>query len=538
MSTSVPIPSGVDAHPRRRLASAPSRALAGACALLLVAAGLRIWQAARHRLWLDELYTTTLIDTPSLAHVWSGALQGADGNPPLYLSLSWALTHALPGAPEAVLRTANLVVLSVAALLLYRIGRRVADPASVVAGLTLLCGVDGMVGYALLEVRTYALYLALVVGTLWATLGVVDRPSRGRVAVLAGVGVLATLSHSFGGFYVLTTLAAAGLVAVVDRDRRLALALAAAALPAGATLAGWIALSLAAQLAVATPYGWIPVPDAMELLVALTGSLLLTPFLGVGLVCAAVLRPPSVAGLLRCCAERRDIAVVVAALSGFAALTAAGWVGSRLITPFFVPRYFIPNVAVAALLVVAGLAALRRNVGGGLSAVAVAVCIASGVGKLAVDPGEAPGAIPCRDAAGRFLEEGFARDGLPVVAESPDGWLVRARYAPDQAILYPLDWQVVVRFPFRARNNAMDFHIMEILRGWAAPGSALATGVLATEDILARHRHLLVLDEEARSWFVQLRATHPVSARLLREGPGCRLWDVTLGAGAPGGSAG
>ena len=96
----------------------------------------------------------------------------------------------------------------------------------------------------------------------------------------------------------------------------------------------------------------------------------------------------------------------------------------------------------------------------------------------------------------------------------------------------------MVRFPFRARNNAMDFHIMEILRGWAAPGSALATGVLATEDIVARHRHLLVLDEEARSWFAQLGATHPVSARLLREGPGCRLWDVTLGGDAPGGSAG
>lgn len=533
----VPSPSGSPARPARGLFPTPSSVVAALCVAMLVAAGWSIRQAAGDRLWLDELYTTTLIDAPSLRHVWDGALRGVDGNPPLYLSLCWLLMQAVPGAPEQALRPFNLALLTVGGVLLYRVGRRLAEPTSVVAGLMVLCGTDGMVGYALLEVRTYALYLTLVVATLWATLRAVERPSLARLAALAGIGVLATLAHSFGGFYALATVGAGALVALVDRDRPLALALAAAAAPAAVTLATWIYLSLGAQLAVATPYGWIPVPDAEDLLMTLTGSLLLTPLLAVGLACAWVGRPPSLAALARCCAERRGPAVICTALFGFAALTVAGWVGSQLITPFFVPRYFIPNVIVAALLLIPGIAALRRGVDRRLFALAVAVCAVLGVGRIAAGPGTAQGAIPCRDAAGRFLEEGLADDGLPVVAESPHAWLPRARYAARQATLYPLDWDVVLRYPLRARNNAMDFHIMEILRDWAAPGTALATRVLTTEDILARHRHLLVLDEDARSWLQRLGTVHPLTARLLRHGPGCRLWDVTLAAPGLGGSA-
>ena len=525
---SISRPAASQAPPPRGPTAGPARALAAFAIALFAAASWRISQAAGHRLWLDELYTTTLIDTPGLAHVWDGALRGVDGNPPLYLSLAWLLTHRLPVAPEQALRLVNLVVLAAAALLLYRIARRFADPLSAATGLTLLCGVDGLVGYALLEVRTYALYLALVVATLWATLRLVDRPSRRRVVALAGIGVAATLAHSFGGFYVLATLGSAGIVAWTGRDGRRLRALAAgAALPALA-LGLWIKASLAAQLAVATPYGWIPVPDGLDLLDALGGSWPLTLLLLLGLACFVFGHRPSAGAFARWCRTRPDLATLGVALAGFAALTGAGWLGSQVITPFFVGRYFIPNAAAAGLALAAGLAALRQGAGRGLFALAVAICLLLGLAKLAVDPGTDPRAIPCSDASGNFLEAGLAGSNLPVIAESPHAWLPRARYAPDQVTLYPLDWQVVLRFPFRARNNAMDFHIMEILKGWAPPGAPLSVRLLTTEEILARHRHILVLDEAARSWFTRLKAIAPVSARLLRDGPGCRLWDVTL----------
>ena len=68
------------------------------------------------------------------------------------------------------------------------------------------------------------------------------------------------------------------------------MALALAAVPTAVTLAVWIAVALPAQKAVASPYGWIPRPDLAVLLDALTGSVLLTPVLAIGLLCAAARR--------------------------------------------------------------------------------------------------------------------------------------------------------------------------------------------------------------------------------------------------------
>ena len=495
-----------------------------AAAVMLCAACWRVAASFGSMMWLDELYTTTLIAAPSLGHLWDGALRGVDGNPPLYLSLAWLVTSAVPADPERVLRTLNLVALAATAALVYRLGRRVANPLSVVAALATLPALDGLVEYSLLEVRTYALYLLLVTATLSATLGVVDRPTSGRTVLLAGVGILATLAHSFGGFYVLATLGAAGLVCLAARDRRAAAALAVAAVPAAITLAGWIAVALPAQRIVATPYGWIPQPGLAVLLDALTGSLLLTPVLMIGLLCAGART-----GLdLRKMPARRDVAVLYAALAAYAALTVAGWLGSQAITPFFVQRYFIPNLLITALSLIQVAEIVRRGVRPILAGGAAVSCALMGLAGVAHGLPESDRLIPCVGSDGHFLEEQAAGTGLPVVAESPHAWLPRSRYAPGQITLYPLDWRVVLDYPHRARNNAMDFHIMEILRDWAAPGSDLATHVLPTEDIIARHGRFLLLDEVSRGWFDELRAHTPVSATLIVQSASCRVWDVDL----------
>lgn len=487
-------------------------------------AGLwRIWLSYDEMMWLDELYTATLVDAPSLDHMWDGAIRGVDGNPPLYLSLAWALTHAFDAAPDRVLRPFNLVLLAATAAVAYRIGRRLASPGAVAVTLAVLPVVDGMVGFALLEVRTYALYLFFVAATLLAALRVVERPDIKRAMALAGIGLLATLAHSFGGFYVLATLAAAGLACCAGRDRRTAAALGLAAAPSLAALLVWIAISFPFQKAVATPYGWIPVPNVARLLDTLTGSGLLTIALGAGLALAtARLR----FGLRRLLTERRAVAALYAALLSYAGLTIAAWLGSQFFTPVFVPRYFIPNLLIAALLPLPAVEAARHGARPITLIGTAATCVLLGCWNLAhADRQER---IPCLDAQGRFLEADAVRGGLPVVAESPHVWLPRARYAPNQTTLYPLDWRVVLDHPNRARNNAMDFHIMEILRGWAPPGSALSTNVLSTDDISAQSR-LLVLNEASRGWFDTLQNSHAVTATLLREVSGCRLWEVAPG---------
>ena len=491
---------------------------------MLGAACWRVVGSFGSMMWLDELYTTTLIGAPSLGHLWDGALRGVDGNPPLYLSLAWLMAAAVPADPERVLRAFNLIVLAATTALLYRIGRRVAAPLSVVAALAALPALDSMVEFALLEVRTYALYLFLVAATLHAALRVVDRASLGRTALLAGVGVMTTLAHSFAGFYVLATFGASGLVCIAAHDRRAAAALALAAIPTAITLAAWIVVAMPAQIAVATPYGWIPQPDMAVLLEALTGSPLLTPVLLIGLPwCAAR------AGFdRRAMLARRDVAALFAALAAYGALTVAGWLGSQVITPFFVPRYFIPNLLMTALSLISIAEIVRRGIRPAPAAAAALFCAVMGLATVAHGQPESDELIPCVGSDGHFLEEQASGSGLPVVAESPHAWLPRNRYAPGQVTLYPLDWRVVLDHPRLARNNAMDFHIMDILRSWAAPGSDLATHVLGTDDIIARHGRFLLLDEASRGWFDELRARTRLSAALIARGAGCRLWDVDL----------
>lgn len=520
-------PPGHQTIPLARSPEALLSARATVAAGMLLAALWRLHASYGRMLWLDELYTTTLIDTPSLGHVWDGVMRGVDGNPPLYMSLAWALTHAIQIAPELVLRPFNLVLLAATATLLYRLGRRVATPSAVVVALALLPALDDCVAYALLETRTYALYLFLVTATLAAALNVLDRPSVGRLAALAGVGLATSFSHSFGGFYVLATLGAAGLACIAASDRKCAAGFVFAALPSLLASAAWILFLYPVMRASATPYSWVPKPDAAALFEAISGSTSLAFALAlalgvVGVVVLACLDPRLLAKFQ---SLRRDVAALYAALAGYVGLTVAGWVGSQVITPFFVPRYFIPNVIIVALLLIPAAELARRGSRPALALAGSIVCILLGLWTLTRDnPGYL---IPCLDEGGHFLEAEAARGGLPVVAESPHSWLPRSRYATGQTTLYPLDWRVVLDWPNRARNNAMDYHIMEALRSWAAPGTVLSENILSTDEILAKYRRFLVLDEAPRAWFDVVSARTPVSVKLLGKGPGCRLWEVS-----------
>ncbi len=335
-----------------------------AAAVALAGALILVWRSFGHKLWLDELYTTTLIDTPSLFHVWDGATRGIDGSPPLYFSIAWALTQAIPAEPERVLRLLNLMLLAATARLLFSIGRRLADPVSVAVGLAILCAVHPMVDFALLEVRTYALYLMLATATLWATLRLQDRPSAGRTAALAAAGALTALAHSFGGFFVAATIGPAMLVSAYRRDPRRLAGLGLAAVPALAITAAWTRFYAPVLLAVSTPYGWILPPDLETLAAAVAGSVALLPFPAAAILVVAWRCRSGLSVLSRCCLERPDVATLFGSMAAYGLLTLAGWVGSQLITPFFVDRYFIPNVTTTSMLIVAAVGFVRPRVRG------------------------------------------------------------------------------------------------------------------------------------------------------------------------------
>ncbi len=142
--------------------------------------------------------------------------------------------------------------------------------------------------------------------------------------------------------------------------------------------------------------------------------------------------------------------------------------------------------------------------------------------------------IPCRDGGGGFVEDAAAAEGLPVVVESPHAWLPRERYASERLTLYPLDWDVVRRYPDRAPNNAVDYHIMAALRDWAGPGTHLGDRILDTATLLDRYSRFLVLDEANRAWFANLRLDPAVSATVVTRRGACTLWRVELDRGGGG----
>ena len=65
--------------------------------------------------------------------------------------------------------------------------------------------------------------------------------------------------------------------------------------------------------------------------------------------------------------------------------------------------------------------------------------------------------------------------------------------------LFPLDWEVVLKFPERATNNATDFNIMKRFNRFAG----LPT-ILSTDDIIRDYPQFLVVNESSRAWFQKL----------------------------------
>jgi hypothetical protein len=136
----------------------------------------------------------------------------------------------------------------------------------------------------------------------------------------------------------------------------------------------------------------------------------------------------------------------------------------------------------------------------------------------------------CAGSNGRFFEERFIDGKLAVIVDSPRMFLPRATYgAHGQAYRFPLDWDVVLKYPDRARGNAVDFHLMERLKGWK-PLPQIET----TADILTNYQQFLVIAQPYRAWFHNLNATHQVTAEKIAEviptandDVPCTLWKVT-----------
>jgi mannosyltransferase len=400
-------------------------------ALTVFAAVLRFATLDVQSLWLDESATMILVHRGlfgMLSH-----LSSSESAPPLYYVLVWAWTK-LFGAGALGFRSLSAVAGTLTVPVLYAAGRRVSPRVGLWAAA--LAAVNPAMYYYSQEARCYALLILFGAVAFVAWQRALEAPSRRRLALWAGISILALLTHYFAAFLFI----AEAFVLV----RRLGLRPVAA--PAGAVvLVGLALLPLAvSQREGGRKAGWIEAASlpsragetAKLFLVGVYGPLEILSALLAGLFSIGAL-----ALLLRCADERalraaRNAAVVAALAIAFPLLGAVSGV-----LDVFDGRNAIAVWVPWALLLAIGLGAGRARLAGallgaGLCAVSVAVIAginavpayqrddwrgaARALSAMPAAPGaSAMSATPVTPATGRVVV-GEANAVLPLSIYLPD----------------------------------------------------------------------------------------------------------------------
>lgn len=511
---------------------------AGALAVALAAVALFAARAVPSRLWLDELYTVTLLGADSLPKLWQGIVLGIDGNPPLYLTLAWMIARAVPWLPwVAVLKGVNVLLTAAALLALYRLGLRAASRTAAWIAVFLLAALNDSVVFVAFELRAYALYFLLAALCALFQQRLVERRRRRDVGALAALYVALTLVHGFGILYV-GCIALAGALSQWRQGWRGPLTSLAATLPAVAALACWMPFVIR-QTQVVQPYSWITAPGLSELLQSLFSSpLYLLVMAGelIAVVATVVvllrLRHDAVSSVWRD-DHWQPVRYLAWLVLGMLAITLVVWLESRVGLPVFVPRYFTPWLIGGYVLTLAFaeiLTSFARRGGGEHRLLAPAAIVLPplllAVMLATTNPQREQ--IPCTNASGDFFEASFVNGDLPVIADSPHVWFPRVTYAAHAAAYrFPLDADVVLNYPNWARGNAVDFNVMQRIGRWAGVSAIMTTG-----DIVEAYPQFLAI-ESGRAWFHNLRQTREVTAEKLAEATDdtgharCTLWKVT-----------
>ncbi len=343
-------------------AGSPSRRVE-VVALLLVLAGVALRAATTSPLWLDEALSANIAALPV------GDLLDAlrrDGHPPLYYLLLHGWTASF-GESDVAVRTLSAVFGIATLPLLWAAGRRLGGRTCALAVVVLYATSPFAIRYST-ETRMYALVALLVVAGWLALRRAEERPTIGRLALVALVSGALLLTHYWSLF--LLAVVGAGLVLRVVRARRAGqptgapLRLAAALAAGGLLFAPWLPAFLAQAGSTGTPWG-APTRPAPVLFISLNdwggGPYGEATLLGLSLALLALLavtgRPTGTSGVeldLRTRPQARPEAIVVVATLGLAIA------GSYASNAAFASRYTSVVHPVVVLLAGLGVAVLPR----------------------------------------------------------------------------------------------------------------------------------------------------------------------------------
>jgi hypothetical protein len=332
--------------------------------------GARALDLFSHPLWLDETFTSMLVNDKSFTHMLSAIAAGVDTNPPTLYVMLWPIARAFGSLDETALRAIALVWMLLAVTGLYAICRSFfSRGASTVAALAIWAH-PLIIDHAF-EARFYGPWLALTVWFCYLQMLATDDEPKWRRVVRYVLAILATSAHYFGAFSML--LIAATDLLVHRRIKRI--------LPA---VAGLVAVALCAPLVLKQRAGlsistWIEPFSLSEFkadLVAVFGapSLILTALL---IWCLRLVRRTSEQGEPPAARDYRALIPLSSLLLMPLVIAAI----SILVQPALVLRYLILAIAPLAPPIAALTARSTRRVQIGLMVVLVGVGAVSIVNK-------------------------------------------------------------------------------------------------------------------------------------------------------------
>jgi mannosyltransferase len=176
-------------------------------------------------LWVDELGTWWVIS--GSAREAASRAEAVQGQSPVYYLIEWAMRHVL-GRSEFGLRVPSLIFSLAAAVLIYRIAKRLIDAEA--ARIAIIAfAVWPSVAFAASDARPYALATLTVVAATWAIIGWLDSGRLGAAALFVLLATSIPYVHPLFGL-VLIPLALYALARIREgttsvRARALVLAL-------------------------------------------------------------------------------------------------------------------------------------------------------------------------------------------------------------------------------------------------------------------------------------------------------------------------
>ena len=439
--------------------------------------------SAKKSIWMDEVFSLLLLRDPSFTHMTMSLRNGVDaGIPPYYFfGRLWGATF---GASLLSFRLFSAVAIAGAILVAWRpLVRRYSVP-SVAFGLFVTVLQSQLVMGQATEARFYGMFTLAAMIFVAALLRFEDETYTTRDLLLVALAnVFLLYSHLLGFLY--SAAASAALLMWDIRRSRLRPKL-------YATLASsWLALALLVPTLIrisdtGKPHSWMPMPwlpnlfdfytfESSTFVAAIIAALVL-------LVFSRLLprdKPPGLA--------------VYLGLS-FLLIPAAAALKSHCGVVLFNPRYFLPSIFGAAILIASAL----DHIGVYPRAMTVRISEAWAVliAALLIYPAAFFfGSVPPDD---RYAQLGRVLEGnTPVIVEDANTFLplVFLQTTMGPQYYYPLDWEEALK------SSTLDATVhYKLMRNWKQNGY-LATKIVDSRFIICGPGEFLVLDNPEMTWF-------------------------------------